>query len=135
MLRSREQLVRRALLDDPSGIHDANLVGQPCDDAQIVRDQEKGHAPLVLLASQELEQLRLDRDVERGGRLVCDQQLRVRRKRDRDSDPLAQPARELVRVLREPPLGLGDADFLKQLDGSLARLVASTSQVRPRGSP
>ena len=46
----------------------------------------------------ELEDLGLDRHVQRGGRLVGDQQPRRARQRDRDGDPLALPAGELVRV-------------------------------------
>ena len=55
----------------------------------------------VVLAAQPVEQPQdpgLDGDVERGRRLVGDQQLRPAGERDRDRDPLAHPARELVRV-------------------------------------
>ena len=51
----------------------------------------------LALALQEVEELRLDRHVEGGRRLVGDQHGRVRSERDRHRDPLAQPARELVR--------------------------------------
>src|SRR3954452_18800757 len=41
MLRTCEQLVHRRLLDDPSGIHDADAVGHLGDDPEIVRDEEQ----------------------------------------------------------------------------------------------
>ena len=69
----------------------------------------------ALLADQ-LEDLGLDRDVEGGGRLVGEQQRRAARQRDRDHHALAHAARQLVRVLIEPSLGLGDADVAQQLD-------------------
>ena len=52
----------------------------------------------VLQVAQQVEDLRLDRDVERRHRLVADDQLRLERERPRDADPLALAARELVRV-------------------------------------
>ena len=48
----------------------------------------------------QVEDLRLDRDVERGGRLVGDQQLRIAGERHGDHHALAHAARELVRILR-----------------------------------
>ena len=54
-----------------------------------------------LQVAQQLEDLRLDRHVERGRRLVGDQQLRVARERHRDHHALAHAARELVRVVVE----------------------------------
>ena len=69
----------------------------------------------------QFEDLRLDRHVERGRRLVGDDQLRVAGDRDRDHDPLAHPARQLVRVLLEPAHRIGDADQPQQLDGAPLR--------------
>ena len=52
----------------------------------------------ALQVAQQVQHLRLDRDVERRDRLVGDQQLRFQRERARDADALALPAGELVRV-------------------------------------
>ncbi len=57
-----------------------------------------GEAELVLQVLEQVEDLRLDRDVERRDRLVADDQLRLERERAGDADPLALAARELVRV-------------------------------------
>ena len=48
--------------------------------------------PAALLARQQIENLRLDGHVERGGRLVGDQQLRLAGQRDRDRNPLPHAA-------------------------------------------
>ena len=74
-------------------------------------------------AAEELEDLRLDRDVERRRRLVGDHQLRLERERHGDHHALAHAARELVREVVEPRLGLRDADHLEELDGPGAGLV------------
>ena len=68
-----------------------------------------------------LDDLRLDGDVERGRRLVGDEHARVVGHRHRDHRALAHPARELVRVLIDAPLGERDADALEQLDRALPR--------------
>ena len=47
---------------------------------------------------EQLEDLGLHGDVERGGRLVGDEQLRLGGERDRDHDALAQAAAQLVRI-------------------------------------
>ena len=53
---------------------------------------------VALEVAQQVEDLRLDRDVERRHRLVGDDQLRLQRERARDADALALAAGELVRV-------------------------------------
>ena len=55
-----------------------------------------------LQVGEQVEDLRLDGDVERGGRLVGDQQLRVVGQRHRDHGALPHAAGELVRVLVDP---------------------------------
>ena len=52
-------------------------------------------------ALDELEDLRLDRDVERGRRLVGDQQLRLAGQRHGDHHALAHAAGEAVRIFVE----------------------------------
>ena len=86
------------------GVHDEHAVGDVGDDAEVVRDQDdRGAEPLADVAHQ-VEDPRLDRDVERRRRLVGDQHLRVAGERDRDHHALAHAAGELVRILVEPPL-------------------------------
>ena len=54
---------------------------------------------LALELGEQVHDLRLHRHVERRGRLVGDQHLRVQRQRHRDHDALAHAAGELVRVV------------------------------------
>ena len=99
VLRVVEQLVERALLDDAPGVHDEHAVGDVGDDAEVVGDEDDRRRRSRRAASLELvEDLRLDRHVERGRRLVGDQQLGRARQRHRDHHALAHAAGELVRV-------------------------------------
>ena len=69
-----------------------------------------------LQVGEQLQDLRLDGDVERGRRLVGDQQLRRAGERHRDHDALAHAAGELVRVGVEALRRGGDAHELHQLE-------------------
>ena len=62
------------------------------------------------------QDLRLRRHVERGRRLVGDQDLRVVDERHRDHHALAHAARELVRVVVDALVGARDLDLLQELD-------------------
>jgi hypothetical protein len=64
-----------------------------------VGDEDHGETQLLLELGDQLQDLRLDGDVERGGRFVGDEQLRLARERHRDQHALAHAARHLVRVL------------------------------------
>ena len=66
--------------------------------AEVVRDEQVGEAVLALQVAQQPEHLACDRHVERGRRLVADDQARPRRDRARDRDALLLAARELLRV-------------------------------------
>ena len=70
-----------------------------------------------------LDDLRLHGHVERGRRLVGDQELGLERQRHGDHCPLAHPTGVLVGVLLGPPLGARDADQGQLVDGpGLGRL-------------
>ena len=108
MRRAVEQLGRGRLLDLAARIHHDHAAAGLGHDAEIVRDQDHGGAGALLQLQHQVEDLRLDGDVERGGRLVGDQQGRIAGERRGDHHALAHAAGELVRVVVEPPLGVGD---------------------------
>ena len=61
-----------ARLDDPAEVHHEHVVGDQLDHRQVVRDEDVGDAGLLLQVHEQVEHLRLDRDVERRNRLVGD---------------------------------------------------------------
>jgi hypothetical protein len=73
---------------------------------------------LALQFPQQVEHLGLDGDIERRGRLVGDQQLRLARQRHRDHHPLLHAARTAE---RNSPRGvrIRDADRAEQLQDAL----------------
>ena len=79
-------------------VHDRDAVRDLPDDREVVGDEEVGDPELALEVPEQVEDLGLDRDVERRDRLVADDQLRPQRDRPGDPDPLALAAGELVRV-------------------------------------
>ena len=108
--RRGQQIGAAAALHHPAVIQHHDLVGHVGDDAEIVRDEQDRHAELGLELLHELQDLRLDRDVERGRRLVGDQQGRPAHQRHRDHRALAQSARQLERIGPEGALGVWEAD-------------------------
>src|SRR5262245_45252598 len=61
---------RRRQLHDPPGVDDGDAVAELGYHAEVVRDQQDGHAPLGLQAAEQIEDLGLDGDVERRRGLV-----------------------------------------------------------------
>ncbi len=116
-----EDLPRLSLLDDAPVLHHAHPLGHALDDAEVVRDQQHRHAHALLQLAQQLEDLRLDGDVERRGGLVGDEEVRLVGERHGDHHALALAARELMGVGAEALLGLLDADHVQQLQRALAR--------------
>ena len=116
VLRARENLCDRALLDLAAGEHHDDPVGDLGDHGHVVGDEQDRHPDLLLQELDQVEDLGLDRDVEGGRGLVGDQQRRAAGERHRDHRALAHAARELVRVLVELALGLGQADELQHLE-------------------
>ncbi len=99
MPRIAEQRLDRRLLDDLAGIHHRHPLAGLGDHAHGMGDQHDRHAELVLHLLHQLQDLRLDGDVERRRRLVGDQELGLAGKRHGDHDALAHAAGELVRIV------------------------------------
>ena len=111
-----------------AGIHHRDAVGDLGDDAEIVGDEEHAHAALALELAQQVEDLRLDGDVERGRRLVGDEQRRVAGERHGDRGALAHAAGELVRILAGAASRVGDADLSSRRDRRVQRLALAAGR-------
>ncbi len=99
-------------LDDAAEVHHADAVGDVVHDREVVRDEEVREPELALQVAHQVQHLRLHRHVERGRRLVADQERGLGRQRARDRDALPLAARELVRIL--DAVGGREADLLEQ---------------------
>jgi hypothetical protein len=113
--RRDEQLVARADLDDPAGVHHGNPVGELGDHRQVVADVERRDTVGPAQVAHRLQHPRLRRDVQAGRRLVADDHARPARERHRDRDALLLTARELVRVARQERVVGRQRDLLERL--------------------
>jgi len=75
--RISKQLGGRRLFHHPRRVKNRDVVSILGDDSKIVRDQDHGEAESHLQLADQIENLRLYRHVERGGRLIRDQQPRL----------------------------------------------------------
>ena len=78
-------------------VHHRHPVADVLDHAQVVGDEEVGQPELLLQIEQQIEDLGLHRDVERGDRLVGHDQARIEGQGAGDADALALAAAEGVR--------------------------------------
>ena len=104
----------RALLRRGGGHVALDMAGAQADDAvaaagelEVVGDEDEGRAAVALQGEQEVDDRAARALVEVAGRLVGDQDRRVRRDRAGDRDALLLAARELGRVVVQP---LAEAD-------------------------
>ena len=70
---------------------------------------------------QQIEDLRLHGHVERGGRLIGDQQVRLVGERHGDHHPLALTAGELMRIGVEAAFRVLDADLVEEIEHARLR--------------
>ncbi len=97
MTRRPEQGLDRPVLDDTAEIHDRDLGCDMLDHCQIVADEHIGQAEVAAQLGEQVQDLRLDRYVERRGRLVAHDDPRLQHQGTGDRHPLALTARQLAR--------------------------------------
>ena len=89
MSRFPEDDVALALLHDPPQIHHTDPVADMANNRQIMGNEEVGRPPLSLQPQHQVDDLRADRHIESGDRLVRDNERRVDDHRTRDAYSLA----------------------------------------------
>ena len=118
-LRRIEQAEHIGRFDEFAAMHDVDLVAQLGDHSEVMGDDEHGQIALAVEPAQHLDHLVLDRGVERGGRLIGDQHLRIGRQRHRDHHALAHAARQFMRVEPKDARGIAEPDLAQQVFGFL----------------
>ena len=101
VLRAGKDLSYGACFEDLALAHDGDSRGYLADDGEIVAGEENGEAALALKTGEKRKDLCLNGDVERGGWLVGEQQLRLVNERHGDENALTLAAGELVRVVSQ----------------------------------
>ena len=110
-------------LHHPALLHHHHAVAIGGGKAEIMRDQDRRHVPAFGQLDDQVHHRLLRGDVEAGGRLVRDQELRIAGQRQRDHDALAHAARKFERIGVIALAGAGDLDLLQRLDRLLAAVA------------
>ena len=129
MLRLPEKDIARGLFNQLAGVHNSDTIRHFRDHAQVMCYQQHGHATLFLHLSDQFQHLRLDGDIQRSGRLIGDQQIRITGQRHSDHDALFHTAGQLVRVFAIAACGVGDTDIVQQFHHPLLHLPATHTLV------
>jgi len=132
MRRGLEELARRRVLDEPSLVQDEHARAQDGEHAEVVAHHEQGHPALPLLRAQDLQHLRLHGHVERGCRLVGDEQGGLEQQRHGEEDALALTTGQFVRQTGRLRGGVGEPHALHHLHGGIAGAPPVTLAVGER---
>ncbi len=114
---AQQHVLDGAVLDDLAAVHDGDAVGEVGDHAHVVRDDENAHVVLGGQSPQQIQDLGLHGDVERGGGLVGDEQAGPVGDGHRDHDALPLAAGELERIAAGAGRRIGQPDMPEQFDG------------------
>src|SRR5215204_887446 len=91
------------------------------------------HAQFVAQVHQQIQDLRLDGDIQRCGGFVGDEQLGPAGERHGDHHALTLATRELVWIVVQPFGGRSDADAIKHFDSAIALGARGQSLMRAYG--
>ena len=91
-LRVGDDIAGRAVLCDPAGIHDRDVVGDRAHHSEVVRDENIGDALLALQVDEQVEDFSAHRDVERRDGLVEHDEIGLRRNGARDRQAVSYAA-------------------------------------------
>jgi len=86
-----KHLFTRPFLEDLAEIHNRDRVREVASDGQIVSYEQVTEATPTLGFCKEVDDLRLDREVQGRNRLVAHYQRRIQSQRPCDTDPLQLP--------------------------------------------
>ena len=108
-----KQLVGAGKLQTLTQIHDHDVVGDVLDDAEVVGNEHIGQAHFVLQVHQQVQDLSLNGHVQRGHRLITDDELGIHGQGAGDADTLAAAAVQLVGIRRG--IAAGQAHHVHQV--------------------
>ena len=101
------------VFDRAAGIHNQHIVGSLSDDAHIVRDHDRRSACLPPRHFDQVQNLRLDGDVQSGGGLVGNKYAWIISDRNGDDDTLTHTTGKLMRKGLHTLVWLRNADHIE----------------------
>ena len=93
-----EQFIRRRAFHHAAQIHDHHPVAEMLHHAKVMADEQVSQPQIFPQVHEQVQHLRLDRNVQRRDRLVTHNEIGLNGQRAGDADALALPAGELVRI-------------------------------------
>ena len=109
--------------DDLAALHHANPVSNAAHDAKVMGDEQKAQVFRAFQIGQKIKDLRLNRHIKRGGRLISHNELRFSSQRQRNHHTLTHTARKLVWVMVNALCCCWNACVLQQGNGTLQRFL------------
>ena len=116
-----------------AAVHDHDIVCHLVDNAQVMGDEHDGRAMLLLQRVHQVQNLSLNGHVQCGGGLVGNQQLGLAGQGHGDHDTLTHTAGELVRILLEHHLRVGNFHISQHLQGGLGSFLLAHTPMNPEG--
>ena len=127
----REDVVDSPLLDELAEVHHHYAIAEVAHDTQVVADEQEGHTEALLQIAQEVENLRLDGDVQTRHDLVADDQLRLEHEGTGETDALPLAAAELPGIAVQ--VACGETYLLEHARCLLASLRSVADAVDRKG--
>src|SRR6266571_5505693 len=132
VVRPSEELGDGRLLDDFARVHHDDPRSSLGDHSEIMSDHQNRGAEFLLQMDQQIQNLRLNGDVERCRRFVGNHERRLHDESHRYQYALPHPARQLVRVLSGAVFRRRHAGKRESLDGAIPGLSSAHSSVDSR---
>ena len=133
MQGSIQHIPDAAALDNLARVHHGNVVGEAGDDGKVVGNPDERGAGLTADFLHLKKYLPLDGDIERGGRLVGDDDVGLVQQCNGNSHALPHAAGKLVRVGGEPLVRRSDADLDERRAATVTRVGVADFFVRGDG--
>src|SRR5512138_3564562 len=124
MMRIIEEDFHRRFLDNLAAIHNDDALRSFGDDAEVVRNHENGSAELLLKIHEKLENLRLNRHVERSRWLIRDHQCWTHDERHGNQHALSHSTRQLMRILLRTLCGRWNSSEREHFHGAVPGILS-----------
>ena len=128
-----EQRRDRTGFDNLAVVHHAHPIGQLAHDAQIMGDKQDRQSQTCLQVLEQGQNLCLNGDIQRRGRLVGNQQVRIVGQGHGDHHPLALTAGQFMRQSIQAPRRIGQTDQLQQFQNPCPQPRPTQALVQDQG--
>ena len=110
-----------------TAVHNSDIVCHLVDNAQIVGDEQNAGAVFPLQIIHQSQDLRLNGNIQCGGRFICNQQLGTACQRHGNHNTLTHTTGKLVRILFGNNLGIRNLYLTQQVNRFFRRFLLGKS--------